>query len=410
MRPPPGAGEGEDVLTLRIGRILAGWLLAAIGLAGCAVPPAAPPAAAPTDAYIAQIAAVAPAAGVVLTRPALLRLPWDVAAQRARWAQNPPATCLGADRKPLPDPVAAFDPPDFFVGRRKVDPATFARYRAATETARRYKGYLVVNASAFLRSAPGLQQAGECVIDGLDAWAKAGGLLGRFETDQGEHERKFLLAAVVSAYAPVAEQPWVDPVKRARIDAWVGELARRVMAFYDPEKTPYHNNHAYWAAYAVMLAGVTLNDDELFDWGKRWYDAALEQIAADGSLPLESARGKYALTYHTFALNALVSIAELGEANGQPLFAADGYRIGRLADFVLKGLRDPERLARLAGAPQSLEKRGCGWYVWMAPYEARFKDWRLVPYIDECKGQFARYDLLTDVTALYTRQDEPLTN
>ena len=365
-------------------------------LAGCAAGPPPAPAGGPP----AGLAAIAPEAGVVATRPDILRMQWDRTRVRAQAAAQP-TRCEALFADGVPQPVPVVDPPVFFTSLREVDPNRLASYRAATETARSFKAFLVTNANAHVRSRPENRTAARCLLDGLDEWARGGGLLGSADSPQSEHERAFLLAAIASSYAPIARVEQLDPVKQARVEAWITKLAYRVAIFYDPETSRFRNNLAYWAGYAVSLAGAALNDHRLFEFGIAWYREALRQIADDGSLPHEVERGPYALGYHAFALNPLVLIAELGEANGVPLYAERGYRISLLADFLLKALKDPAPLARLAGAEQDQSKRGCDWYVWMEPYLARFEDWRLRPYVEACRGRFQRFDLVVDVTALY---------
>jgi len=47
------------------------------------------------------------------------------------------------------------------------------------------------------------------------------------------------------------------------------------------------------------------------------YKDGIDEIAADGTLPLEMGRGQRALHYHLFALAPLVTMAELAAANGE---------------------------------------------------------------------------------------------
>jgi poly(beta-D-mannuronate) lyase len=157
---------------------------------------------------------------------------------------------------------------------------------------------------------------------------------------------------------------------------WLVRVARKQLA--EPQgPTSCCNNHAAWRGLMATAIGVVAADDTLFSRGVAGYDAQLEQIAPDGSLPLEMARQDRALHYQNYALLPLVGIAELASRQGYDLYShrsRGGRSIHDAVGFMLAALEDPAIVARLAGAPQDLRwlQPGHRDFGWMEAYRRRF--------------------------------------
>src|SRR5262249_7960788 len=139
----------------------------------------------------------------------------------------------------------------------------------------------------------------------------------------------------------IRDAPDLDPDKRRRVTAWFAALARAVTttrANTDAKRDDFSNNHRYWSGLAVGAAAIAANDRALFGWAVDAYDVFVAE-ERNGVLPREAARGRRALHYHLFALEALEPLAELGAANGVDLRARRGA-LARLAGHVLDGLGD----------------------------------------------------------------------
>jgi poly(beta-D-mannuronate) lyase len=141
--------------------------------------------------------------------------------------------------------------------------------------------------------------------------------------------------------------------------------------------TDGRNNHLYWAGFAAMSAGIAVNDRSLFDWGVTTYKDGVDEIAPDGTLPLEMARGQRALHYHLFALAPLVTMAELAAANGEDSYSYNHSKLHLLVSRTLAGLTDNHYFSTKAGALQDTPEKGkikSNDVIWVMPYVRRFPD------------------------------------
>lgn len=199
----------------------------------------------------------------------------------------------------------------------------------------------------------------DCALRQLDAWADGRALLGAFNR-QGGYHRKWALAGAAIAYLALRDAPAATPERQARIGAWMAEVARPVAAFYDrpPPRnaggaSEVLNNHVAWAGLAVAAAGVAAGDRALLRRGMEFGETFLAQVTPDGAHPQELLRGRMALHYHLFALQAAAALARIGEAAGEPLSPAGRAALDRFARFTHAASLDPARIAALAGAEQA---------------------------------------------------------
>src|SRR3546814_2632813 len=134
-----------------------------------------------------------------------------------------------------------------------------------------------------------------------------------------------------------------------------------------------------------MAAAVVTQDAEAFDWSVGVFRQALSAIQPDGVLPLEMMRRRKALHYHQFALGPLVMMAETMTRNGGPdAYVWNDNRLHRLAMLVVAGLEDPEWFAGRAGEKQDMAVTiKTTQLAWMEPWQARFPEPRLVPWLQK---------------------------
>lgn len=269
-------------------------------------------------------------------------------------------------------------------GSSEVDADAMRTYRAATKTIADYENAVTQMSDTYLGGATRDNGLAGCVLDWLHAWASKGAML-TAESHQGAFVRKWGLSPVSASYIKIRGAPGLASRRKTAVEEWIAAWARIVRDDYDShtERSSRRNNHLNWAALGVAWAGVALNDRAMFDWGLAKYRTALEQIAADGTLPLEIARKSKARHYHLFALQPLVFIAETAARNGLDLYAERDGALHRLVARVLASLDDPSYIAQAAGAEQEwVGKLTGGKLTWMEPYYARFSDARLRPWLD----------------------------
>lgn len=211
--------------------------------------------------------------------------------------------------------------------------------------------------------------AAQCALAWLDAWARGGALLGDMRSKQAEYERKWDTGGFAIAYLKVRGA--ASQQQRVAIEPWLKSLAAASRRFFDD---PGHkrNNHWYWLGLGLGAVGSATGDDELWSAAHAIYRDALADVAADGTLPLELARGTRALHYNAFALMPLVTLAELAAVRGEDWWGERGGALHRLVALTLAGLDDPATFDRRAGL---LQERPVNAHAgWIALYAARFPD------------------------------------
>lgn len=80
------------------------------------------------------------------------------------------------------------------------------------------------------------------------------------------------------------------------------------------------NNGTYKMQLLRTLYGATFNDPSHFDQGKKIWQIVINDLSEDNALYREAYRGKWSWMYYTHALNSLLSIAEIYQANGENLY------------------------------------------------------------------------------------------
>jgi poly(beta-D-mannuronate) lyase len=124
--------------------------------------------------------------------------------------------------------------------------------------------------------------------------------------------------------------------------SWLKALGRQIVDIRNTDKgVSGRNNHHYWAGLSTTAAGIASADRRLTDWGLVSARIGLAQITPEGTLPLESVRGKRARDYHIFAIEPLVATAELARGQGADLYAEQGGALSRLVNRVVDSLDDP---------------------------------------------------------------------
>lgn len=174
---------------------------------------------------------------------------------------------------------------------------------------------------------------------------------------------KRVLAGTIPAWAILRTHAQVEPEKRAKIDAW---LARRVKDIDQPAGAAAsralasgisnRNNHRLLLEAVITAWGALSGDDEAFRRGPRFVLATLREMRADGSLPLEVARGARALWYQRHAVASMVMIAEIAARQGYDLYALDveGKRLDRAVRFLLDAAGEPSVVAPYTGERQDM--------------------------------------------------------
>jgi poly(beta-D-mannuronate) lyase len=250
------------------------------------------------------------------------------------------------------------------------------QYTAVTDAAERAADHF---------QATGTTGAAACVVKILLEQAQADAMTGSMSSNQANYVQNWTIGALAVTYLKVRQAGpdalGVTPEQAATLQAWMKKVGEQVEGYFAPRRTKGtndgRNNHLYWAGFAAMSAAIAANDRTLYEWGVSTYKDGVDEIAADGTLPLEIARGQRALHYHLFALAPLVTMAELATANNEDLYSYDHSKLHLLVARSLAGLVDNHYFTTKAGAPQDTPDKGkitSDDVVWVMPYVRRFPD------------------------------------
>lgn len=248
-----------------------------------------------------------------------------------------------------------------------IDPVLKARNEAATRPVDDFLKTVAGAASEF--QASGKPAAAECALAWLGAWADQQAMLGKMSSNQSYYTRKWALAGLSLSYARLL--PAASGAQRARIDAWLGKIADLTLEHADAN-TGKKNNHYYWEGLAVAATGAVTRNERRLAWGRKVFDAAMAQVEADGSLPLEMARAKKALSYHLFSAAPLAMLASVLDTRSP--------KLDLLVNFTLAGVADPQRFRQLSGFEQEPAPAIVAWlpvYERLAGRPASFAGQRL---------------------------------
>jgi poly(beta-D-mannuronate) lyase len=214
-----------------------------------------------------------------------------------------------------------------------IDPVLRARNIANTKPIEDFLGQVA-------RDAGGKGEPA-CALTWLESWAGQKALLGKLSSEQAYYVRKWTLGGMALSYARV--QASATPAQRQAIEGWFKALAEATMAHSDAKKGT-RNNHYYWEGLAVTAVGGVTRDPRYLDWGRKVFDHAMGQMAADGSLPAEMERGVKALHYQVYATVPLVMIASVLDVHDA--------RLDQLVKFTVAASADPSGIAKATGFEQ----------------------------------------------------------
>lgn len=203
-----------------------------------------------------------------------------------------------------------------------------------------------VQASSDQWLATGSNDAAACGLGHLSKWAAAGALQGKF-TEQAKANRRFNLAGLSVAYLALRHSPAASGSASV-----IGQWFESVALVCARDESRLENNLLYWLAAGVCGSAIANQNVALFNRGVAMARRGIAEIADDGSLPREVARGARALTYHSFSLGPLLLVAELARVNGIDLYSENDSALRRLVSFTIANIVDPSKLTAAAGAPQ----------------------------------------------------------
>lgn len=188
-------------------------------------------------------------------------------------------------------------------------------------------------------------EAAAWALSQFSNWADAGALLGLF-SEQGKAARRFNLTGLALAF--LALRKATKQSETEQIGSWLRNVA---LACLEDERR-LQNNHLNWLSAATISCSLAAREPSLYRHGISLITQAINKIQSDGSIVSEVLRGKRSLYYHSFTLGPTLLAGELAHSRGDNLYIVNGAAIGRLFNFVVNNIHNPEELASLASAQQ----------------------------------------------------------
>jgi poly(beta-D-mannuronate) lyase len=266
---------------------------------------------------------------------------------------------------PPPAPISDLDIPRFYGDAKGsvIDPKQKAMHDAAVQPLSDFLQEVTSNADKSLRRTKFAErrELAQCTLVWLTTWARGDAWLGRMAQAQSEYQRKWDLAGAALAYVKVKSH--ATPEQRQVIEPWLLRFADAALGFFD-DRRHMRNNHWYWLGMAVGATALATESDKHWTIARGIMKDAANDIAADGTLAREIARGGRAIHYHAFAVMPLIVLAELARAKGEDWYTLNGGALHRLVDVTIAGFDDPTFFDQRAGVSQQrpLDKSaGAGW-------------------------------------------------
>jgi poly(beta-D-mannuronate) lyase len=266
-----------------------------------------------------------------------------------------------------------------------VDPKAKEKYHSQIKEIEFYEKEIARWTKWFLQSPP--KEEGYCAIDWMENWAKQGALLKVPSNFQGGATRKWFLATIASHYSLLKAHIDIPKETKERIESWINALTQEVIIEYSKKtnNTSRHNNHIYWAAWAVMISSSVLDNHSYFDWALKRTKSGLRAIKNNGTLPRELARQARAFNYHVFSAAPLIMIAETTKQNGLNLYSYNNGALHRLVKLIVSELGNKQSLLTFLTRKRQDTKSVITPYslAWLEVYHARFPSSKTQKWLDE---------------------------
>ncbi len=192
-----------------------------------------------------------------------------------------------------------------------------------------------------------------CLVDQLAAWARADAL-----SDVSSETAQLTVGSRYSAFAMVLWQtlPYAsDHPERDKVLKWLEKRIEAQIVFWAsaPSGARIGNLRA-WAALAAAAVAEQTGRVDFRDWAEASIGDVMCTAEADGSLPQEMSRGRFALHYQLHAIAPLVTASVMLERQGVRASAMCDGALHRIVYFAMSDLADGSKTAAKVGEPQSL--------------------------------------------------------
>lgn len=211
-------------------------------------------------------------------------------------------------------------------------------------------------------NSPARATAASCLLDVFHRLAASGTLAearDSYTDNQGEMDRMWLLGSLNLTFNKLKDD-WgaTSPEKRTVIQQWLTRSGAILEDKWDRHiagRPQNENLTFYWSGVALMANGLNLNIPNRVTKGIGYLRKGLDQIQANGTLPLEMAEGGNAFFYHVQSLQVLTYGAEIARLNNVDLYSYNSNALNRLTDLVIRSFQDFTVFTRLTPTTQTYD-------------------------------------------------------
>ena len=275
--------------------------------------------------------------------------------------------------KPPPASVRNIRGVNFYTDKRgsEIDPKMLGLAESVEAPIRRFTSALGDMGAALYATQYRSGSVADCILAWTSAWASQDALLGEVD-DTGALYRAWATLPIATTLSLLPEGMQDDP-RRRQVVRWLSRLAAQNIDL--ARRRNSKNNIRNWIAASVAYAYVVTGDCDLLRWATDKVREGIRDVDPAGLLPGEVARGRRALSYHTFALTPLAIAAEVVHANAdREIFKLNDRGMYRVAARIMEAENSTEFFDKAAGIRQDvklpLEK---GFFIW-AEILARHSD------------------------------------
>lgn len=225
-----------------------------------------------------------------------------------------------------------------------------------------------------------------CLVDILEAWAKADALHD-FKFSKARSQAWYAIESMIFsaalAFSTVTGEVDIAPERRETIDAWFNRIARHHFT-REGAMPSCCNNHFYRRSLYMTIVGVVTGDDEMFQTGLEAPIAALHDLDENGSLRLAMQRGWRALHYQNYSLLYLVTTMQVAHRQGYDLFTheVNGRTFADAVRFLMLAMADPYNVDGLPPGEQDMSFTNDNQYFsWMEIWLSHFDDPKMERFV-----------------------------
>ncbi|NUB44846.1 alginate lyase family protein [Fertoebacter nigrum] len=193
----------------------------------------------------------------------------------------------------------------------------------------------------------------DCLVGQMAAWARADAM-GDLQSPTSNLTIGARIAGFGLVLLQVQDHSRME-AEKAEITGWLQRLMQAQLVFWEEEAPDgaRQGNLRAWAALAASTTAALTDDAVMRGWAAWSVSYILCKAEADGSLPQEMSRGKYALKYQLHSIAPMAVSVLLLDRQGIALQGSCSNALARIVGFAVEDLAEGRITAQITGKTQS---------------------------------------------------------